>query len=78
MFSRGTQPFEVEVVPEDDCLMASTTTTKVDLQIRVELSVDRAAAPQGRSIAAVEVRGAGDTVRVEVPVFNPAPDPVYN
>ena len=73
VFNRGATPFTYSIETGANWLTASAPAGEVDQQVRVHLSADWGAAPEGRSTVPVTITGAGRTVTVRVPVFNPSP-----
>ena len=73
VFNRGTEPFAYRVETGADWLTADAPAGEVGQQTRVTLRADWNAAPTGRQRVPVTISGAGRTVTVEVPVFNPSP-----
>jgi glycosyl hydrolase family 115 (putative glucuronidase)/glycosyl hydrolase family 115 len=73
VFNRGTMPFSFRATPREDWLIVSPREGQVELETRVEVSVDWSRAPHGseRAELTLEWPGGGRLV-VALPVFNPS------
>lgn len=72
VFNRGALPFAFRTLPREDWLIVSPREGQVELETRVEVSVDWHRAPSGSSRVELAFEWPGGRQVVTLPVFNPS------
>jgi hypothetical protein len=79
VFNRGSVPFDYRVVIADNWIWVEPVAGIVEMQDRLQVSIDWKKAPAGKHMSNVVIHGPGDTeVRVDVAMQNPDEETGYN
>jgi hypothetical protein len=73
VFNRGRQPFDYTLAPRQDWIRLARTSGKVQFEEKIDVSIDWARAPAGRSQGEIVVAGAGAEYVVTIPIRNERP-----
>lgn len=72
VFNRGTTPFTYQVTASQPWITISRPSGTLSADVRIKIGVRWADVPEGPSNVALNITGAGETVRVTLPVNKPA------